>query len=150
MSDADTLVEIAKLAASRHDQRRQYEWKVSFGFWALLVGALIEGRTIFPNASAYPVATIVIGCLVVLMYAFMWLRRVWIANYNDKTLSDCFREQATLKLIDSKYVIVIPPKMLTSESCKFWFGFLLDWAMQFHLFVTSALVFLVCAKILTS
>lgn len=135
MGDADTLVDLAKLAASRHDQRRQYEWKVSFAFWALLVGAVLKRHEL---VHGLPIS---IGILVVFLYVFVWLRGVWIANHNDKELCDYFREQAVATLSSQGHRVEadIPP-MLSAYSVKYWLGFLRDWAMIFHLLVTIALV----------
>jgi hypothetical protein len=145
MSDSDTLVELAKLAASRHDQRRQYEWRVSFGFWALLVGAFIKAETISKISDSLSI--FITGGCVVFLYAFIWLRGVWIANKNDKVLCEHFREQSTSKLINSSYTIVQPPGMLTKNNKEYWIGILTDWAMLFHLLVTAILVFLVCIQV---
>ncbi len=41
MEEAKVLIELAKLSISRYDERRKYEWRVSFAFWALIVGAMI-------------------------------------------------------------------------------------------------------------
>ena len=68
------------------------------------------------------------------------LRGVWIANNNDKRLSDYFRDQAVLKLNNSEKQIITPPDMLSSKTCVYCFGFLKDWAMVFHLLVTLALI----------
>jgi len=137
MSDADTLVALANLAATRHDQRRQYEWKVSFAFWALLAGAVVKGREL---AHDLPVS---IGICVVFLYAFVWLRGVWIANHNDKELCQHFRRQAVAKLKTANHEIEAMPGMLSARSLKYWLGFLKDWAMLFHLLVTVALVSIV-------
>ena len=134
MSDADTLVALANLAATRHDERRRYEWKVSFAFWALLVGAILEARDLIIDAP------LSIGICTVFLYAFIWLRGVWIANQNDKALCDHFRDQALAKLSSNNHEIATIPGKLSSRSVKYWVGFLSDWAMLFHLLVTIALV----------
>ncbi|MFH0887972.1 MAG: hypothetical protein V1871_02040 [Planctomycetota bacterium] len=137
MSDADTLVNLAQLAATRHDQRRQYEWKVSFAFWALLIGSIVKGHYI---ANYFQDQLIYICLCIFFLYVFVWVRGVWIANHNDKTLSDNFREQAMKKLISNSYQVIEPPDKLSWKSWMYWLGFLCDWSMIFNLLVTLALI----------
>jgi hypothetical protein len=130
---ADSLIELAKLAASRHDERRKYEWKVSFAFWGLIIAAISK-------KSSLPVICPWFGIGVVLLYAFLWLRGVWVANENDKIQTRHFITQALLAMRDSSNQPSDPPPKISSCSLSFWFGFLRDWAMLFHLIVSIAVV----------
>jgi len=132
MSDIDSLIELAKLAASRHDQRRQYEWKVSLTLWALIVGASVRNEI--------PKVPIWVGIIIGSLYAFFWLRGLWVANENDKILSDHFRKEAEAVLHDSSHTLLQSPGKIPKCSFKFWFGFLVNWAMLFHLSVTAAFI----------
>lgn len=134
MGKEDSLIELAKLAASRHDQRRQYEWKVSFAFWALIVGAIVKKEGINIDIDT------MFGWVLILLYAFLWLRGVWVANDNDKMLSEHFRKQAEAMLINSSHELGASPGKIPWNSFKFWIGFLKNWAMLFHLVVTVILV----------
>jgi hypothetical protein len=68
MNDVEALIELAKLAASRHDERRKYEWKVSFAFWALIIGAIVRKNEL--NLQCIDVLG---GILIGVLYAFLWL-----------------------------------------------------------------------------
>ena len=133
MERAKVLVELAKLAASRHDQRRNYEWKVSLALWAVLVGAVVKP---IPISKMPWWVGLLVGCL----YAVFWLRAVWVANYNDKARSEFLFNEALACLRDSDRVSGNPPGKLVPSDCKYWFGFLCDWAMLFHLFTTAILI----------
>ncbi len=137
MNDIEALIELAKLAASRHDERRKYEWKVSFAFWVLIIGTIVKKKEL--NLQSIDVW---VGILLCALYAFLWLRNVWVANANDKILSDHFRNQAVAKLLNPTCQISAPPGKIKFFSLKYWFAFLLDWAMLFHLIVTIALIVL--------
>lgn len=73
----------AEFSAGRHDARRQYEWKVSLGLWAAILGSIgvLKGRTIPWWICA----------LVAVFYAGFWLRGIWVANENDKRRVEHFR-----------------------------------------------------------
>ena len=135
MNDIEALIELAKLSASRHDERRKYEWKVSFAFWALLIGAIIKKEDLCLQGI-----NVLFGILIGALYAFLWLRGVWVANKNDKNLSDHFRDEAVAKLQQPTSPISSPPGKIRFFSFRYWFGFFLDWAMLFHLIVTVVLI----------
>lgn len=139
MGVPETLTELAKLAASRHDERRKYEWKVSFAFWALMVGAIARKQQL-----GLPEIPIWLCVLAGLIYAFIWLRGVWVANQNDKRLSDHFRNEAESKLKDENSTLSESPGKIAVSSLEFWIGFLADWAMLFNLFVTTTLIVVFC------
>ena len=137
MSGSETLVELAKLSSGRHDERRKYEWKISFAFWALIIGAILKKSDLnLQNVQPW------IGVTVCILYSFIWLRGLWVANENDKSLSFHFLYESLKRLKNSNVTLLdIPPK-ISPKSFKFWFGFLIDWAMLFHILVTVTLVFL--------
>jgi hypothetical protein len=59
----DASMKLATFGASRWDARRIYEWRISFGVWALLAAAILHGFTALPFAG---------GILLLLMYG-SWL-----------------------------------------------------------------------------
>lgn len=136
MSGSEVLIELAKLSASRHDERRKYEWKVSLAFWALIVGATLKKSALnLQNVQAW------VGIVACILYSFIWLRGVWIANDNDKMLVFHFRDEAIKRLKNGNAELSDIPVKTSLNSLKFWLGFLLDWAMLFHVLVTGTLVF---------
>lgn len=139
MDKVRSLIELAKLSASRHDERRNYEWKVSFAFWALLIGAVVKNQQL-----GFKVVPIWLCILIGILYAFGWLRGVWVANENDKRLSDHFRNEAVHKLKNVNYMLLQPPEKISALSCEYWLGFICNWAMFFHLCVTAVLIVVYC------
>jgi len=136
MSDkADSLIELAKLAATRHDERRKYEWKVSFAFWGLIIGAIAK-KSYLQFICPWPW----VGIAVVALYAFFWLRPIWVANENDKRASRHFVDETLDSLRDPWYQPSNLPSKIGYRDRRWWGGFLCDWALLFHLAVTIALV----------
>lgn len=134
MSDkAGSLIELAKLAATRHDERRKYEWKVSFAFWGLIIAAIAK-KTSLQFIRPW------VGILVVALYAFLWLRGVWVANENDKRESRHFVSEALESLRDPNHQPSNSPPKTGYQDRRFWTGFLWDWAMLFHLAVIIVVV----------
>ena len=130
---ADSLIELAKLAATRHDERRKYEWKVSFAFWAIIIGAIAKKSSLIFICPW-------LGITVVVLYAFLWLRGVWVANDNNKRESRHFIDEPLNSLRDPNYRPLDPPPRWGWRNLQFWFGFLMDWALLFHLAVTIGMV----------
>lgn len=136
MEEAKVLIELAKLSLSRYDERRKYEWRISFAFWALIVGAMIKKKELMIPLPGQYWISIVAGVL----YAFLWLRSVWVADENDKRLGFYFRNEALSMLRDKNHRISPLPDKISAGSLTFWIGFLRDWAMWSHIFVTLTLI----------
>jgi len=125
----------ADFCAGRHDARREYEWKVTLGFWALILGAIAFLKNYISEGHKIDWRLIpIIG----VGYAFLWLRGVWVANKNDQLRAFHFRDAAEQTLLDANYKLLASPVKVCGF--KKWFGFLFDWAMQFQLFVTVFLL----------
>lgn len=134
MSDkAGSLIELAKLAATRQDERRKYEWKVSFAFWGLIIAAIAK-------KSSLQFVGQWVGVAVVALYALLWLRGIWVANQNDKRESRHFVAEALESLRDPNHQPSNSPPKICYRDRRFWAGFLWDWSMLFHLAVTIAVV----------
>lgn len=135
----DAYMEQAKYAASRHDARREIEWKVSLAFWATIVGAVGVLRE---TGSPDGIIDWWVALILVLGYAFFWLRGVHVANENDKSMADHFRSNAEQILLNPKYMYSKSPNKIAFKQCKWWVGFLGKWAMIFHLLTTIFLVYM--------
>ena len=108
-------LDLAKYHASRHDQRRSYEWKVSLGFWGLIVAG-IAGNLSLPPGTGW-------GALA--LYAALWLRSVWLANDHDKSLADHFRCQGEKLLCFHEHQAEhIQGKRRSLCELRWWVGFL--------------------------
>ena len=77
---AETYVELARLKAESFYDRRRYDWKITLGFWAVLIGIVYHEKTINGWWLIAAVAA----------YAYPWLWGAYVANENDKDLSDHF------------------------------------------------------------
>lgn len=128
--DFDGYMRLADFFAGRFDARRAYEWKLSLGLWAALLGAakLLECLSF---SVCIPIA-------ITLFYGMTWLRGVWLANENDKSLFDHYRRAADGVLADPAFVAADPPgKIQVRCPEKIAFGFLHDWSLQFQLGATA-------------
>lgn len=73
----DAYMQCADAAWKDMDQRRVYEWKVSFGLWAALgsfAGFVISGRT----CLRYPlvIAVFVLLSIAGFLYTFLWMKHI--------------------------------------------------------------------------
>lgn len=137
----DASMKLATFGASRWDARRGYEWKISFGVWAILAATVLHGFTALPFAG---------GVLLLLMYG-SWLQSVWERHASDAEFTWHFVNEAQ-RLISVYGVETVPPKpQLRSgrgEKLAGWrrrIGFLSDWAFRFQFFVTFGLTVIVYA-----
>ncbi len=127
----EACMKLAEFGASRHDGRREYEWKVTLGLWAVIVAAIatFHGQ-VLPKWLGY---------VTIFVFAFLWLRGVWVSNQKDKTLSLHYRQQAEQLLTNP-----MPSKEAPFTGTIPWhqqaFGFLFDWSMLFQLVTTIGLV----------
>jgi hypothetical protein len=126
----DACLRLAEFGASRHNGRREYEWKVTLGLWA----AIVTGIATFRGAALPPR----LGLAVVLLYGFLWLRGVWVANAKDKHLSLHYLKQAQELLVSPTYTV--ERENFAIPWYEWSFGFLSDWSMLFQLLATVGLV----------
>ena len=125
----EAYIKLAEFGASRHDGRREYEWKVTLGLWAAIVAGIATFR-------GQPLPWWV-GPLTILMYGFLWLRGIWVSNEKDKRLSLYYRQQAE-KILGHGPDIIRP--LVEMGRWQWVFGFLGDWSMLFQLATTAVLL----------
>ena len=145
----DACMTLAEYAAKNFHKRREFEWKVTLGSWALLVAtiAFVQQNPQGPVATAVPSWSVFLS---VIAFAFFWLRATWVANDNDKSLAHHFLYAAEAMLHDPPLQTLgkRPPK-LKIWNAKWWFGFLTDWSPWFQLITTgflATLLYLVLPK----
>ena len=132
----DAMMRIAEFSNKNFYARRQYEWKITIAFWALIVGMI--GLVINDEAPMLnrDVLTLV-APVVVVFFMFAWLRSTWVANENDKSIADKFLFDAEAVLQNASHTSSgISPKVCGLRK---WFGFLGDWSRVFQA-VTTALL----------
>ncbi|MGH6735095.1 MAG: hypothetical protein ACRECX_03315 [Methyloceanibacter sp.] len=126
----DALMQIANFAVARCDGRRQYEWKLTFGVWALLSATLI-----YVKADAFP---LVFGFAVLVLYG-AWLQAILKRNQNDTVIAwhSLRKANSDLKLgLDLKQPSFIKPL----EGWRNYFGFFVNWSMGLQFWFTAGLI----------
>ena len=131
----DGCLQIANFAVGRVDVRRQFEWKLSFGVWALLGAALIYVR-----ADAFPA---LIGVAILGLYA-VHLHAHLSRNYYDINLAwDAVREaNSLLELGLNMRVPAFVERPEEQSSFRRYFSFLTNWATGLQFWFTAGLIML--------
>jgi hypothetical protein len=130
--DFDALMRIADFNIKQFNERRDYSWKIAFGFWGAIIGSIAVISPYRDSVSLW--VLIPFGVLVVIIHT-LWLSGVFHADQKDKKLAFEMRNRA-IKMLNLK-----PPK---DESDR---GFLQDWSAQFQFEVTFFLVVIAIAVI---
>ena len=117
-------IELAKLAYTKHNDRRAYEWKVTLGLWAVILASI--GKNI-----AIP---LYVRLAVVFLYGYFWLLPLWTANNKDKLRHDHYTQIAA-NLLRNPHTRVTESPDPPSGADRFR-QFRKDWAMKFHFFAT--------------
>jgi hypothetical protein len=133
----DACYKLAEFWSGRHDARREYEWKVALGFWAVIVAAVhyagdIRGTIVWNRCHT------MIGVVVIWgVYCTFWLFPLWSRNKQDTKQSFFYLEQATLYQAEPERVIQpIDYKDLRPGFAEFT----RDWAVRFHMITTLLLL----------
>jgi len=80
----------AEFAIGQFNSRRQYEWKVTIGLWALIAAFVAFLRTQNPQFDQF----LILGIIVWILYSFFWLRGVWVGNQDDKNWANHYLKEA--------------------------------------------------------
>lgn len=89
----DGCMRLADFWAGRHDKRREFEWKLTLGIWAVLVAG-ISYHDKLPKVNFL---VWLIACIALFfVYVFLWLLPLWHRNQID--LHQAF-EAANLALV---------------------------------------------------
>ncbi len=128
-------LDIAQFAFKCWDARRQYEWKITLAWWALLAVAIAKKNDLRLEVPWW------ILVLVLVLYEFLWRRGVWAANERDKKICFYFRDAADEVLRNPAYV---PAETADQRQRISWccrsLGFLRTWVTWFDLVVTALLL----------
>jgi hypothetical protein len=128
---ADIYMKVADYAAARHDRRRDFEWKLSFALWAVLLAPYWSTKQI---SFALPFPPFLLALTIALSYAFLWLGPIWRANESDKSLARYSWRTAEEIARTGKAEPSTPPSK--TEGSLFSLGFFQDGAMRVHLLIT--------------
>jgi hypothetical protein len=123
----------AEFFHNKFEHRRQYEWKITLGVWALPVAGIAFVKQ--PSSVPYWLAV-----LFFLAYVFLFVKRIEEANEFDKGKSHFYQVQADTILSDPSHVPVRPPWYPDKK----WHDltFVLDWGARFHIAAILALCLL--------
>jgi len=125
----DEHMKLADFWLRRHLDRIHYEWRASFGVWALLAA---EAPFMTNNKfSCSNLVVLAIGSLLLSALHARWLKKIWEANDKDKQQYFEWSDRAAT-LLDSRE----RPKPPKAQD---WTG---DWSMQSQMGVTILLLFL--------
>lgn len=142
----DALLKLAEMANSRHDARRNVEWKLAFGMWTAVFVAtafVVNTRLAYPGKTGNYVVIGSAGLFFLaawLLYSLVWLRGLWEANKNDKNLSEHCWKEAFAIMQNPDHPVGAYPDKLCEEQARL--GFRSDWAMRFHMGATGLLLLL--------
>lgn len=134
VSAAKIYFDFAKNAADSFDKHRQYEWKMAFGYWTII---LLSFHKDFQGIALPSYAWIISGVL----FYLIWLRGIWVVNQNDKNRFDYFiaraqSEVGVITLYDVKSL-----DKISFRQKKWLFKFILDWSIGWQALVTVGLIY---------
>lgn len=78
----DALDRLMKIQADRFDKRRNIEWNVTIGLWAVLVGCVTLAQKVGINPSHYWL----FGGAIFLVHSVLWVPGLRKANESDKQI----------------------------------------------------------------
>ena len=140
----DACMKIAEYGAHNFHGRRNFEWKVTLGFWALLAVSIAFVKQ-DPAWMAQRPNLLWFAPAGVVGYIIFWLRGIWVANANDKAIANHFLFEAEKILRHPGHM---PVKLPAKISGRRWLiGFLTDWSVLFQIITTAflALIFYLAA-----
>ena len=136
--DFGEWMQLADFYAKRHDQRRNFEWKITLGFWAAIFGSSYKHFSLHNFAFEY-------WPLALLFFTAFWLYGTWFANHQDKKKWVFAIRSATCTTSDGSREKDGRNPFTTKESC--WSldaigEFLLDWARLFQILATASIMWI--------
>jgi hypothetical protein len=128
----DALMKLADFRRERQANRRQHEWKVTVGLWALLAAGIA-----YPPKC--PIWALVFALIVVVIaHAFLWVRWVWVGSTKDAKLAFFYAEHAEKMALPGS---PDPEQRFEMDLCRELFGFLGEAGCWFQIIATILLAF---------
>jgi len=144
----ELCLKLADFGALKHERRRQFEWKVSVGYWALLATLAYALAQSLIKLSV-PLALIFVWISLV-GYGF-WLSGVFRSNTADKSMSDHYLFEAERLLLNEDHEMerrVGIGEPLDRLSQVGHLSFIRNWAMRFQFGTAVLLAVAISALIL--
>lgn len=130
----DGCMRQAEFLSQKMYSRQTYQWKVTIGLWTLLAisVAFLAGKKI-------SMPWWLVG-IVLVPYAFIWLRGISIRNYDDRRRANHFRDNAEMLLVNDSHSVETSPPTTPAWTLRWCFHFLSDWSHLFELISTGVLI----------
>ena len=129
-----TCLRLADHWYGRFQSRRQFEWKVAFGLWGLLLAGMgfLQGKR----------GCVPLWCFLAFAaaYSFIWLRGLWGAHERDKRTAKYFAEQAEILLNEPFHAIQPSDAQRKLRWWEEWFKFIWSWGTGGQLVTTLLLL----------
>jgi hypothetical protein len=128
----DSYMRLAEHRNLRASNRQNYEWRVTFGLWAL-----ITAGTIYLKTYRVPLW---LGVTVIFVYAFFWLRAVYVAHWNDNAAAAFYVDKAQ-SVLSPDHKNWAPEERGELSAIEKLFGFISEWGSIFQLIATIGFVY---------
>ena len=139
----DAFMKLSDFRFARWANRRQYEWKVSFGLWAGMAAA-----TVALKSTGIWIAIFLVTILVAIvpLHAWMWVRWNWQSNERDIRNAFYYAECAQKLLLGND--APEPKRGQLTESEERGFGFLKAGPCRFQIAATFILAFILAVYLI--
>jgi len=130
----DACCQLLKHWASRHDQRRGFEWKMTLGLWTIIaVGIGSHEKLQAVGWSFWAICS----ALAWVGFTWGWLFQIWKANNSDKVRASHFAKQATAILARRQTEAHTFDQKDVDNSFR---AFIDDWSMRYQSLITLLLL----------
>ncbi len=124
----DAIMRVADFFVHQFNERREYSWRVTIGFWAAIIGSIAVIAPYRVQVDLWP--KIAFGVVVICLH-LGWLYGVFCADRTDKVNAFRLRDKAIVMM---KVEGIEPPKFNADRS------FISDWTVRFSISTTALLV----------
>jgi len=138
----DGYLKLAEYWASRHDGRREFEWKIALAWWGLLALAThyVHSHSLNTMRLCYYLPLSITVALVLLLSSVcLWLFPLWRANMRDGNKAIAAAQSAAAILLNAD----VQPELQSNEDISFK-RFAKDWSMRFQSLTTLVLLTMLC------
>lgn len=132
----DAFMKLSEFRLARWVNRRQYEWKVSFGLWAGMAGATVALKNMGIRVSIFMVSVLLV---TVLGHAWAWVRWNWKSNERDIRSAFYYAEHAQQTLLGNDASQPSEARRQLSQSEEHGLGFLKAGPCKFQIAATALL-----------
>jgi hypothetical protein len=143
----DAFMKLSDFRFARWVNRRQHEWRVSFGLWAGMAGATVALRN---SGIRVAVFMVFILSVVVLGHAWQWVRWNWKSNERDIRSAFYYAEYAQRILLGSGAPEPSEARRQLTQSEEDGLGFLKAGPCRFQIAATAVLALVLVVYLLQS